>query len=160
MGVHVRCGREGRWLDYYSAFGGAGENREQPYSYITKSLTDWLDAKSYKAIHVRTDSGPALKAIFSRLRVARSHETRLEHSAVGSSQSVGSAGRAVRKVKEQFRILRSQGQLDNSRPLLPTHVTWPWLIRHLGWVSDRFAPMPSGRTPDDTYADHYCTGEA
>ena len=86
-------------------------------------------------------------------------ETNLVRTPTRSSPSLGAGERAVRTVKEQFKVYRYQLEGRLGAPVLPTSPVWTWIGRHVAWIHDRYHAMPDGRTPYELYADVAYKGE-
>ena len=135
-----------------------GEN-EQPVEYVTKIVLNWLKKKSYRKVTFKTDAEPALLAVMERIKKARAEETNLIRTPTRSSPSPGAGQRAVRTVKEQFKVYRFKLEGKLGAPVLPTSPVWTWIGRHVAWVHDMFHAVPDGRTPCELFADVAYKGE-
>ena len=128
--------------------------KEKANTYMHNSVTDWLDkCLRYKGrkIRVQTDGEPAIKSLVNFISVRRGEDSILSEtiartSPAYSSGSLGLAEACIRRGQNQMRVLRCCAEKRYQISLSPAHVTWPWLVRHAGWLLDRFSVRASGRT--------------
>ena len=55
-----------------------------------------------------------------------------------SSQSIGAVGRAQDPVEAQIRCLRLDLETRLPLEVTPAMDVWPWLVRHAGWLLERY----------------------
>ena len=95
---------------------------------------------------IKADNEPAMITLQEEIRSRRTDNTILENSPVGESQSNGIAGRAVRSVANQVRVLRSAlgNRVGINFPAL--HPVTMWLVTHAGDLITKFQVGKDGKT--------------
>eukprot|EP00969_Alexandrium_andersonii_P339828 15021909-Alexandrium_andersonii.AAC.1 len=63
-----------------------------------------------------------------------------------SSGSLGLCERTHLTLAGQERTMRLEVESIYGKQLLPSHVLWPWLVRHASWLVARFHVRSNGRT--------------
>ena len=113
-------------------------------------MIDCIAELGYKSslVYLNNDQEPAIKAVIDGVIAAcGSVQTLLEESPVGASQSNGDAEGAVRTAEVGVRRLRKAIENRYNVTILVEHDIVPWLVRHAGFVHNRFQVGHDGKTP-------------
>ena len=96
---------------------------------------------AYAKAVLKVDPEPALKLLADKIAVRASAEgvqLKVETAPRFSSQSIGAVGRAQDAVEGQIRCLRLELETRLSLQVTPAMDVWPWLVRHAGWLLERY----------------------
>ena len=99
----------------------------------------------------RTDGDPAVKAFArlvqsSRLLEDPSCESILDNTSKGESQAIGQIERGNRTVGAWIRVLKDSSERRLALRMELDHPVTAWLVRHAGWIVNRFLVGQGGRT--------------
>ena len=90
---------------------------------------------------LEVDPEPALRSFADKIAVRASADgiqLKVETAPRFSSQSIGAVGRAQDAVEGQIRCLRLELETCFSLEVTPPMDVWPWLVRHAGWLLERY----------------------
>ena len=130
-----------------------------PIDFVIHGIVEFLGEIGRKRIVIRSDSEPAVKALVQAVALHREDETVIEEVPVKSSQSVGcnehdhflvgGMARAPRIVMEK--------RFGDNFPVL--HAVCSWILRHSGWLLNRFCVGRDGYTAFQRYKGRIHNGE-
>ena len=109
----------------------------------------------YSRVRLRSDQEPAATSLVDKVCAALQGTAVPERAPRYSSQSNGAAERALRRVVDQVRTLRSDVEARYAARLTPDHVIFPWLVRQSAFLVSRFAVKTNGST---AYRDVFDSG--
>lgn len=117
-----------------------------PIECAIRSVVETLSYWGRKAIVLRVDAEPAIKALAEAVQLARSDATVMEVKPRYSPQSMGAVENMNKEVKNMLRIFTLQVR-DSARVELHTsHPLVSWLVRHCGWCINMYRVHSDGRT--------------
>jgi len=119
---------------------------ENARMFVVTYLQRWLSHFGFRDIEVRTDNEPLIVKLAEKLKVKRGEPTHLSETSTRSPQSIGTAERAVRSCKEQFRTLRFSLERRLDMKITPEMPVWAWLARHAAFLITRFQTRATGQT--------------
>ena len=122
------------------------EEDENARMYVVTYLQRWLGHFGFRDIEVRTDNEPMIVKLAEKLKQKRGEPTHLSETSTRSPQSIGTAERAVRSCKEQFRTLRFALEHRLGMKVTPEMPIWAWLARHAAFIITRFQTRATGQT--------------
>ena len=96
---------------------------------------------AYAKAVLKVDPEPALKLLVDKIALRASadgSQLKVETAPRFSSQSIGAVGRAQDAVEGQIRCLRLELETRLSMEVTPVLDVWQWLVRHAGWLLERY----------------------
>ena len=96
---------------------------------------------AYAKAVLKVDPEPALKLLADKIAVRASADgiqLKVETAPRLSSQNIGAVGRAQEAVEGQMRCLPLELETRLSIEVTPAMDVWPWLVRHAGWLLERY----------------------
>ena len=103
--------------------------------------TAFFQRMAYAKAVLKVDSEPALRASADKIALKASADgiqLQVETAPRFSSQSIGAVGRAQDAVESQIRCLRLELETRLSMEETPAMGMWQWLVRHAGWLLERY----------------------
>ena len=128
------------------ALGTISVEEKGPATHVVSAVVEHLRAWGRKKVIFRIDGESAIRALGVAIQHDRSEETVIECRPKYSSPSIGPVEYMNKELSGHvsvFRIyLREKAKLEitTESPVLP------WLVRHCGWISSRYAVRADGRT--------------
>ncbi|CAK0841766.1 unnamed protein product [Prorocentrum cordatum] len=117
-----------------------------PIEYAIRSVTEYLGYWGRKAIILRVDGEPAIKALAEAIRIGRADPTVLEMKPRYSPESMGGVENMNKEVKNLLRTIVLY-LMDVAKVELHTgHPLVPWLVRHCGWCICMYRVRADGQT--------------
>ena len=100
---------------------------------------------------IRSDNEPAVKALVQAVALHRQDETVIEEIPVKSSWSIGCNEHDLFLVGGMERALRIdvEKRFGDNFPVL--HAVYSWILRHSGWLLNRFCVGTDGYTAFQRY---------
>ena len=116
-------------------------------TFLVTSFAQWLDSLPNRKLTLQGDSEAALMAILRATKAAvKVCQVTLRQTSVGDKQANGSAERGHQTVLGIVRTLLSDVGAAYETEVTPTHVLWPWAVRHAAFLANRFQPHAGGST--------------
>ena len=131
-------------------------------AYTVASTVAFVKRMSYVRARLRTDGEPAIIALAEKVKMkllAEGMKVDVETSPRYSSKSMGAVGRAQRTLEGQVRSMKADVELSTSLKVDPDWPIWPWLVRHAGWLLERFHVRANNRTAFEDCFDVKYKGE-
>ena len=100
-----------------------------------------------KRIIIRTDGEPSVRALAVAVAAFREEETVLEMTSKDNIQGIGTVERGNFLVGATARVLRASIEEKLQWRLPMNHAVITWLVRHCGWLLNRFGIGHDGKTP-------------
>ena len=119
--------------------------RDSPESVVRSNLSAMCAAfvkrMAYARAVLKVDPEPALQLLADKIAVRASADgiqLKVVTAPRFSSQSIGAVGRAQDAVESQIHCLRLELETRLSIEVTPAIDVWPWLVRHAGWLLERY----------------------
>eukprot|EP00971_Amphidinium_carterae_P079080 1564619-Amphidinium_carterae.1 len=109
---------------------------------VCAALQNW----GRKAIIMRSDGEPAIKALTKAIQTKREHTTVLEHSPRYSSASMGAIENVNKEVSGLVRVYRLMLKDKAKVEINVSSMVLPWMVRHAGWVISHYHIRADGCT--------------
>ena len=129
-----------------------------PIDFVIHGILEFLGEIGRKRM-IRSDSEPAVKALVQAVALHREDETVIEEIPVKSSQSIGCNELDHFLVGGMARALRidMEKRFGDNFPVL--HAVYSWILRHSGWLLNRFCVGRDGYTAFQRYKGRIYNGE-
>ncbi len=115
--------------------------------YGPKAFAQWIDRLGYKRVRLRCDPEPALKAAArATIKMSQTTEIVLETVPTASHATMGVGEQIHQLILGKVRILKSEFESLTKVHLPPAAALVPWIVRHAGWIRNRFEKRPDGHT--------------
>ncbi|CAK0871316.1 unnamed protein product, partial [Prorocentrum cordatum] len=119
--------------------------------YTVTAIASFLRRLGATKLRLRTDGEPSIVSIANavaakRLKIDKYNVT-VEQTPRYSSQSLGAVGAQQKILQGQTRTIRAATEKMLGIKIGPSHVLWPWLVRHVGFITEMFHVKSNGRTP-------------
>ena len=130
-----------------------------PIDFVFQGILEFLGEIGRKRIVIRSDNEPAVKALVQAVALHREDETVIEEIPVKSSQSIGCNEHDHFLVGGMARALRidMEKRFGDNFPVL--HAVYSWILRHSGWLLNRFCVGRDGYTAFQRYKGRIYNGE-
>ena len=130
-----------------------------PIGFVIQGILEFLGEIGRKRIVIRSDDEPAVKAPVKEVALYREDETVIEEILVKSSQSIGCNEHDHFLVGRMARALRivMEKRFGDNFPVL--HAVYSWILRHSGWLLNRFCVGRDGYTAFQRYKGRIYNGE-
>ena len=130
-----------------------------PIDFVINDILEFLGEIVRKRIVIRSDNEPAVKALVQAVALHRQDETVIEEIPVKSSQSIACNEHDHFLVGGMARALRIdvEKRFGDNFPVL--HAVHPWILRHRGWLFNRFCVGRDGYTAFQRYKGRIYNGE-
>ena len=118
--------------------------------YLSVMRAAFVKRMAYARAVLKVDPEPALKLLADNLALRASADgiqLKVETALRFGSQSIVAVGRAQDAVEGQIRCLRLELETRLSMEVTPTMNVWPWLVRHAGWLLERYHVKGNQKTP-------------
>jgi hypothetical protein len=115
---------------------------DEPFA--IRFLASFLDRMRCDEVKLKFDNEPGMKQLAQMVRNFRSpRKTTLEPIIRAEHEMLGAAERAHRTIGANARALVLDLKARTTEEVIPGHVLFPWLVRHVGWSLTRFQPHGS-----------------
>jgi hypothetical protein len=115
---------------------------DEPFA--IRFLASFLDRMRCDEVKLKFDNEPGMKQLAQMVRNFRSpRKTTLEPIIRAEHEMRGAAERAHRTIGANARALVLDLKARTTEEVIPGHVLFPWLVRHVGWSLTRFQPHGS-----------------
>ena len=130
-----------------------------PIDFVIHGLLEFLGEIGRKRIVIRSDNEPAVKALVQAVALHREDETVIEEIRVKSSQSIGCNEHDHFLVGGMARAIRidMEKRFGDNFPVV--HAVYSWILRHSGWLLNRFCVCRDGYTALQRYKGRINNGE-
>lgn len=129
--------------------------KNENMDYAVATLTQHLNQLGHVRAKIMTDGEPAVKHIVEKLRKSRPGLL-AEQARRYSFQSIGGVGWYRRQFAAGVRTLKSDLEMRFGLSIWMAMSVWPWLVRHVGWLRERYSPQSTGRTGSEVmYKNQY-----
>ena len=118
-------------------------------AYLTAMCAAFVKRMAYAKAVLKVDPEPALRSLADKIAVRASADgiqLKVETAPRFSSQSIGAVGRAQDAVEGQIRCLRLELETRLSLEATPAMDVWPWMVRHAGWLLERYHVKANKKT--------------
>ncbi len=119
---------------------------EGPVEYVIRAICEMLQEIGRKQIIIGTDGEPSARALVVAVSAFREEETVLEMTSKDNSQGIGTVERGSFLVGATARVLRASVEEKLQWKLPLEHPVINWLVRHCGWLLNRFGIGHDGKT--------------
>ena len=111
---------------------------------------------AYAKAVLRVDPEPALKTLADKIALRASAEDiqlKVETAPRFSSQSIGTSTRSSGRTNQ---VLATRTRNTSLEEVTPAMDIWPWLVRHAGWLLERYHVKGNKKTPfEDCFGKPY-----
>ena len=116
--------------------------------YVVSAFLNYIDGLGLKRAELKCDQEPSTIDLRGVL-IKKCQSTTLipYESPKGSKGSLGQGERANLRVQGQLRALRLATAERYKAEIAPDSKLTPWMIRHCGWIHDKFQVKDTGTTP-------------
>ena len=130
-----------------------------PIDFVIQGILEFLGEIGRKRTVISSDNEPAVKALVQAVALHREDETVIEEIPVKSSQSIGCNEHDHFLVGGMARALRidMEKRFGDNFPVL--HAVCSWILRHSGWLLNRFCVGRDGYTAFQRYKGRIYNGE-
>ena len=117
----------------------APSTKSDENAYLSAMCAAFVKRIAYEKVVLKVDPEPALKLLADKVRAcADGIQLKVETAPRFSSQSIVSVGRAQDAVEGQIRCLWLKLETRLSIEATPVMDVRPWLVRHAGWLLERY----------------------
>eukprot|EP00972_Heterocapsa_arctica_P016387 2416308-Heterocapsa_arctica.AAC.1 len=118
-----------------------------PDEYATNVVEKYLKRLGHTTFVMKTDGEPAIKQLADLVAQKRlPWKTIVRHTPRYSSASLGAMGVAQELIQGQIRTLKAELEAKYGFAIKPEDCVWPWLVRHAGWIIERFHIKQNGHS--------------
>ncbi|CAK0850526.1 unnamed protein product, partial [Prorocentrum cordatum] len=121
------------------------------HDYTVTSIVSFLRRLGATQLRLRSDGEPSIVSIANAVAAKRlkfdGYKVTVEQTPRYSSQSLGAVGAQQKILQGQTRTIRAATEKMLGIKIGPGHVLWPWLVRHVGFITEMFHIKSNGRTP-------------
>ena len=130
-----------------------------PIDFVISGILEFLGEIGRKRIVIRSDNESAVRALVQAVALHREDETVIEEIPVKSSQSIGCNEHDHFLVGGMARALRIDMEKRFGVNFLVLHAVYSWILRHSGWLLNRFCVGRDGYTAFQRYKGRTYNGE-
>ena len=127
--------------------------KSDAHAYLSAMCAAFVKRMAYAKAVLKVHPEPALKLLADKIVVSASAggiQLKVETAPRFSGQSIGAVGRAQDAVEGQIRCLRLELETRLSIEATPTAMDeWPWLVRHAGWLLERYDVKANKKTASE-----------
>ncbi|CAK0814682.1 unnamed protein product, partial [Prorocentrum cordatum] len=121
------------------------------HDYAATSIASFLRRLGAAQLRLRSDGEPSIVRIANAVAAKRlkfgNYKVTVEQAPRYSSQSLGAVGAQQKILQGQTRAIRVVTEKVMGIKIGPGPVLWPWLVRHVGFITEMFHIKSNGRTP-------------
>ena len=119
---------------------------KEAITFAAEFVTSFIDRLGLTTVTLRTDGEPAIVKLAELVKGRRTHWTSLQQAPKHSSASIGAVERAHWEIQSQTKTPIAQMEAAYQVKIGHADTTWPWAVRHAGWLMHRYLVKSTGQT--------------